>query len=59
MLVMLTYLRVESEVVVSAHLCNLPSECELEFAIYLVPRIKLVSVAPYRMFTLELGELKK
>jgi len=38
---------------------DLPPEREVEFAIELVPRTSLISIAPYRMFASELGELKK
>jgi len=38
---------------------NLSSEREVEFAIDLVPRTSPISIAPYRMSTSELGELKK
>ena len=38
---------------------DLPPEREVEFAIDLVPRTSPISIAPYWMFALELGELKK
>lgn len=38
---------------------DLPPECEIEFAINLVPGIRLVSMASYRIPALELAELKK
>jgi len=38
---------------------NLPPEREVEFVIDLVPRTSHISIAPYRMSALELGELKK
>ncbi|XP_050918753.1 uncharacterized protein LOC127136205 [Lathyrus oleraceus] len=38
---------------------GLSTEREVGFAIDLVPSTSLVSMAPYRMFTSELGELKK
>ena len=36
-----------------------PSKREVEFFIDLVPRMGLISIAPYRMSSLELMELKK
>jgi hypothetical protein len=38
---------------------DLPPERQVEFAIELVPGTRPVSMAPYRMFVSELGELKK
>ena len=38
---------------------ELPPEREVESAIDLVPGTSPISIAPYRMSTLELGELKK
>jgi len=38
---------------------GLPPRREVEFFIYLVPRVGLVSMAPYRMALAELVELKK
>ncbi|KAI5424193.1 hypothetical protein KIW84_030418 [Lathyrus oleraceus] len=38
---------------------DLPSECEVEFVIDLVPGTSPVSMAPYRMSASELGDLKK
>jgi hypothetical protein len=38
---------------------ELPPEREVEFAIDLVPGMSPISIAPYRMSALELGELKK
>src|ERR1044072_1642256 len=38
---------------------ELPPEREVEFAIDLIPGTSLVSMAPYRMSTSELSELKK
>jgi len=38
---------------------NVPPEREVEFNIDLVPGTKPVSMAPYRMSTFELAELKK
>ena len=38
---------------------ELPPEREVEFAIDLVPGTSPISIAPYRMSALELGELKK
>ena len=41
------------------NIIDLPPEREVEFAIDLVPGISPISIAPYRMSALELGELKK
>ena len=41
------------------NIIDLPPEREVEFAIDLVPRTSPISIAPYRMSALELGELKK
>lgn len=38
---------------------DLPLEREIEFTINLVPDIRLVSLASYRMFASKLGELKE
>ena len=38
---------------------RLPREREVEFSIDLVPGIGPISIAPYRMSPVELGELKK
>lgn len=38
---------------------DLPSECEVESAIDLVPGTSHVSMDPYKMFASELSELKK
>ena len=38
---------------------DLPHEREVDFFIELVPGISMVSLAPYRMSTLDLSELKK
>lgn len=45
--------------VFSDDISDLPTECEVEFAINLVPSTSLVSIDPCRMFDSELGELKK
>lgn len=72
MLMMFASLRVESEVVsVELHvvcefpdvfpedISNFPPEQEVDFSIDLVAGINPVSMAPYRMFVLELSESKK
>ena len=72
MLVMFAYLRVESDVEANVMLvvckfvdifpkdiCDLLLEREVEIPIDLVPSIRLVLMAPYKMFASELGELKK
>lgn len=38
---------------------GLPPEREIEFSIYLIPDIRSISMAPYRMSPFELVELKK
>ena len=39
-------------------ICQLPSEREVEFAIDLVPGSSPISIAPYRMSSVELAEVK-
>ena len=45
--------------VFSDDITELPPEREVEFAIDLVPGTSPISIAPYRMSALELGELKQ
>lgn len=40
-------------------ICDFPPKREVDFAIDLVPGTRPVSMTPYRMLALELGELKK
>lgn len=41
------------------NISEIPLECEVEFAIDLVLRTSMVSMARYRMYVSELSELKK
>lgn len=41
------------------NISDFPPECEVRFAINLLPSISLMSMDPYRMYALELGEMKK
>ena len=45
--------------VFSEDIPKFPPKQEIEFSIELVPRIGPISIAPYRMSSLEMAELKK